>query len=143
MDNVPIIGLDISKRSFQVHGATADGAPVLRRKLSRGKVLEFLAAQPPCLVHLRDSAGLSDARILHHYLDEQIVSGSMAQASASFVKCSVDLAVARFRPRGIRLYMAGPAAFAVVLGHRWNAVPPTRLHEFLRAGSRYVETTTI
>ena len=48
-----------------------------------------------------------------------------------------------FRPRGIRLYMAGPAAFAVVLGHRWNALPPTRLHEFLRAGSRYVETATI
>ena len=35
MDKVSIIGLDISKSSFQVHGATADGAPVLRRKLTR------------------------------------------------------------------------------------------------------------
>ena len=50
MDNVSIIGIDISKRSFQVHGATADGAPMLRRKLSRAMVLEFLASQPPCLV---------------------------------------------------------------------------------------------
>ena len=49
MDNVSIIGIDISKRSFQVHKATADGAPVLRRKLTRAKVLEFLATQPRCL----------------------------------------------------------------------------------------------
>ena len=50
MGHVSIIGIDISKRSFQLHGATVDGTPVLRRKLSRGKVLEFLASQPPCLV---------------------------------------------------------------------------------------------
>ena len=35
MDNVSIIGIDISKRSFQLHGATDSGTPVLRRKLSR------------------------------------------------------------------------------------------------------------
>ena len=57
MDNVSIIGLDISKRSFQVHGATADGAPVLRRKLTRAKVLEFLASQPPCLVVMETCGG--------------------------------------------------------------------------------------
>ena len=57
MDNVSIIGIDISKRSFQVHGAAADGAPVLRRKLSRGKVLEFLASQPPCLVVMETCGG--------------------------------------------------------------------------------------
>ena len=34
MDYVSIIGIDISKRSFQLHGATATGVPVLRRKLS-------------------------------------------------------------------------------------------------------------
>ena len=44
MDNVSIIGIDISKRSFQLqHGATASGEPVLRGKLSRGGVLKFLA----------------------------------------------------------------------------------------------------
>ena len=35
MDNVRIIGIEISKSSFQVHGATASGEPVLRKKLSR------------------------------------------------------------------------------------------------------------
>ncbi len=57
MDNVSIIGLDIAKRSFQVHGATADGATVLRRKLTRAKVLEFLASQPRCLVVMETCGG--------------------------------------------------------------------------------------
>ena len=57
MDNVSIIGLDISKRSFQVHGATADGAPVLRRKLTRAKILQFLASQPRCLVVMETCGG--------------------------------------------------------------------------------------
>ena len=57
MDNVSIIGLDISKRSFQVHGATADGVPVLRRKLTRAKVLQFLASQPRCLVVMETCGG--------------------------------------------------------------------------------------
>ena len=57
MANVSIIGIDISKRSFQIHGATADGAPVLRRKLTRAKVLEFLASQPRCLVVMETCGG--------------------------------------------------------------------------------------
>ena len=65
MDNVSIIGLDISKRSFQVHGATADGAPVLRRKLTRAKVLEFLASQPACLVVMEACGGALQARPTH------------------------------------------------------------------------------
>ena len=64
MDNVSIIGIDISKRSFQVHGATSDGAPVLRRKLSRAKVLEFLGSQPPCLVVMEICGGA------HHWGQE-------------------------------------------------------------------------
>lgn len=58
MDNVSIIGLDISKRSFQVHGATADGATVLPRKLTRAKVLEFLASQPRCLMVMETCGGV-------------------------------------------------------------------------------------
>ena len=42
---VSIIGIDISKRYFQLHGATADGEPVLRRKLTRSKLLEFLVGR--------------------------------------------------------------------------------------------------
>ena len=57
MDKVSIIGLDILKRSFQVHRTTVDGAPVLRRKLTRAKVLEFLASQPRCLLVMETCRG--------------------------------------------------------------------------------------
>ena len=57
MDNVSIIGIDISKSSFQVHGAMARGEPVLHKKLSRGKVLESLASQPACLVVMETCGG--------------------------------------------------------------------------------------
>jgi len=38
MEQVTIIGLDLAKRVFQVHGATADGRVAFRKKLSRGHV---------------------------------------------------------------------------------------------------------
>ncbi|MDH6231829.1 transposase [Mesorhizobium soli] len=48
MGNVPTIGLDIAKSVFQVHGVDAAGEVVVRRKLTRGRVLAFLepAAMP-------------------------------------------------------------------------------------------------
>ena len=56
MDEVSIIGIDLAKRSFQVHGASADGSVAYRRKLSRGKLLSFLASQPPCTVAMEACA---------------------------------------------------------------------------------------
>ena len=50
METASIIGLDLSKRSFQAHGALADGRVAFRKKLSREKVLGFLAEQPRCVV---------------------------------------------------------------------------------------------
>jgi len=52
MSAIAIIGLDIAKNVFQVHGADADGAPMLRRKLRRGQILAFFGSLPPCLVAL-------------------------------------------------------------------------------------------
>ncbi len=56
MEEVSIIGIDLAKRSFQVHGAKADGSVAYRRKLSRGKLLGFLASQPPCTVAMEACA---------------------------------------------------------------------------------------
>ena len=50
MDNVTTIGLDIAKSVFQVHGVDAAGAVVIRRKLTRGRVLGFFEKLPRCLV---------------------------------------------------------------------------------------------
>ena len=56
MDEVSIIGIDLAKRSFQLHGARADGSVAFRKKLSRGKVLAFLASQPRCVVAMEACA---------------------------------------------------------------------------------------
>jgi len=56
MDQVPIVGLDLAKRVFQVHGATADGGIAIRKKLSRGQVLAFFADLPPCVVAMEACA---------------------------------------------------------------------------------------
>ena len=56
MEEVRIIGIDLAKRSFQVHGAKADGSVAYRRKLSRGKLLSFFASQPPCSVAMEACA---------------------------------------------------------------------------------------
>ena len=57
MDKVSMIGIDLAKNSFQLHGAWADGSVAFRKKLSRGKVLEFLASQPGCAVAMEACAG--------------------------------------------------------------------------------------
>src|SRR5271169_2864500 len=50
MKKASIIGLDLSKRSFQAHGALADGSVAFRKKLTRERVLGFFAEQPRCVV---------------------------------------------------------------------------------------------
>jgi len=53
---ITTIGFDTAKNLFQVHGADAQGRPVLKRKLARGKVQEFFATLPRCLVGLEACA---------------------------------------------------------------------------------------
>jgi transposase len=50
MEQATIIGIDLAKRTFQLHGAAADGSVAFRKKLPRERVLLFLAAQPPAVV---------------------------------------------------------------------------------------------
>ncbi len=57
MKEVSIIGVDLSKNSFQMHGAYSDGSVAFRRKLSRGRVLAFLLSQPRCTVAMEACGG--------------------------------------------------------------------------------------
>ena len=67
MEEVSIIGIDLAKRSFQLHGAKADGSVAYRTKLSRARLLGFLAAHPKCTVAMEACAGA-------HYWGRQIVA---------------------------------------------------------------------
>lgn len=64
MSEVSIIGLDIAKNVFHAHGADAGGIALFCRKISRTKLLEFFAKQPPCLVTLEACGGA------HHWARE-------------------------------------------------------------------------
>jgi transposase len=56
MSDVTIIGLDLAKRVFQLHGARADGSVVFRKKLTRAQLLPFLGDQPCCVVAMEACA---------------------------------------------------------------------------------------
>lgn len=50
MNNVNVIGIDLSKKVFQVHASDASGKVILRKSLSRKGLLEYLSNMPPCTV---------------------------------------------------------------------------------------------
>jgi transposase len=52
MKEVSMIGLDLAKSVFQVHGVDAAGHVVVRRALKRAQVLRFFRALAPCTVAL-------------------------------------------------------------------------------------------
>ena len=56
MTEVSIIGLDLAKNVFQVHGAAADGSVLFRRRLGRQQMLTFFAGQPRCTVAMEACA---------------------------------------------------------------------------------------
>jgi transposase len=64
MGEVSTIGLDIAKAVFQVHGVDGAGTVVIRKRVSRAKMLEFFAALPPCLV------GIEACPSAHHWARE-------------------------------------------------------------------------
>ena len=57
MSEVIIIGLDIAKHVFHAHGADGKGRAIFSKRISRGKLLDFFAAQPSCTVALEACGG--------------------------------------------------------------------------------------
>jgi transposase len=50
MSEVATIGMDIAKHVFHAYGADANGRAVFSRKITRGKLLDFLLNHLRCLV---------------------------------------------------------------------------------------------
>lgn len=61
MKEITTIGLDLAKSVFQVHGADAQGNPVVRRKLRRADLRRFFERLSPCLV------GMEACGSAHHW----------------------------------------------------------------------------
>lgn len=69
MDTITTIGLDIAKSVFQVHGIGATGEVLVRRRLSRARVLAFFEKLPRCLV------GIEACNTSHYWARELIALG--------------------------------------------------------------------
>lgn len=54
---VKIMGIDLAKQSFQLHGVDTSGQTVLRKKLSRKQLTAFIAQLKPCLIGLEACGG--------------------------------------------------------------------------------------
>lgn len=56
MEECSIIGIDLAKNVFQVHGSDGLGKKLFSKKLSRGQVIGFLSSVPPCVVAMEACA---------------------------------------------------------------------------------------
>ena len=61
---ISMIGLDLAKNVFQVHGISASGEVVIRKALRRSQMLRFFEKLPPCLIGA-EACGTS-----HHWARE-------------------------------------------------------------------------
>lgn len=50
MSNIKVLGIDLAKDVFQLHGTDARGKKVLSKRLSRPKLMEYISNLSPCLV---------------------------------------------------------------------------------------------
>jgi len=54
---IDVLGIDIAKTSFQLHGADAHGKATLRKRLSRNKLTAYVANLPQCTIVLESCGG--------------------------------------------------------------------------------------
>lgn len=69
MEQVAVVGIDLAKSVFQVHGVDAQGEVVLRQRLSRARLLPFFTKLPPCLI------GMETCASANHWARELIALG--------------------------------------------------------------------
>lgn len=65
---VKVMGIDLAKRYFHVHGVDVGGRKVISKKFSRQKLKEYLVTLPPCIVAMEACASAHYwARVLRSY----------------------------------------------------------------------------
>jgi transposase len=69
MKTITVVGLDIAKSVFQVHGVDAEGKVGVRKQLKRARVLPFFTKLGPCVV------GIEACASSHYWARELTVLG--------------------------------------------------------------------
>ena len=61
---IKVVGIDLAKSVFSIHGVNQYDKPVLRKTVKRNKLLEEIAKLPPCLIGMEACSGS------HHWARE-------------------------------------------------------------------------
>jgi transposase len=81
MNKISVIGLDLAKNVFQLHGIDPDGEVVVRKQLKRSQLRQFFAKLHPCLIGMEACGGA------HYWSRELTRLGHTARMMApAFVK---------------------------------------------------------
>jgi transposase len=67
MSKVSVVGLDLAKNVFQVHGCSDAGVLIVAKKLKRNQVIRFFAQLEPCVIGIEACGG---AHYWHRVLSE-------------------------------------------------------------------------
>jgi len=76
---VTTVGIELAKNVFGIHGADEKGRVVVRKVLSRRRVLEFLANLPKCLVGMEACASA-------HYWTRDREAGTQSQVDCTAIR---------------------------------------------------------
>ncbi len=57
MKDLDLVGLDLAKNVFQLHGCSSTGEVVFRKQLRRSKLLSFIAELPTCTIAMEACSG--------------------------------------------------------------------------------------
>ena len=50
MNNINVLGIDLAKNYFQLHGINEQGKVMVKKRLTRDKLLPYVAQINPCLI---------------------------------------------------------------------------------------------
>ena len=81
MNKLSVVGLDLAKNVFQVHGIDADGEVVVRKQLRRSEMRKYFARLEPCLIGMEACGGA-------HYWSRELtrLGHSVRMMAPAFVK---------------------------------------------------------
>ncbi|HKI62305.1 MAG TPA: IS110 family transposase [Mariprofundaceae bacterium] len=59
-DEIKVVGIDLAKSVFHVHGVDEHGRVAVRKRMGRNKLAAFMVQLPPCLVGMEACGGSND-----------------------------------------------------------------------------------
>jgi transposase len=57
MATITLLGIDLAKNVYQLHGVNTQGRCILKSKLSRVKLIEYISNLPPCTIAMEACSG--------------------------------------------------------------------------------------